>query len=196
MSRLVSNRPLHGLGLFLGIIAMPLVAQDKAPEPAQTQPSKIGKTATAPRSGLPSGTRIGFVTLEEISTKRVRKGDQVKLALRDDVFHEGTIILAAGTSAVGEVTRAEKKGMMGHGGKLSIRMLYIETSSGPMRVTGEILSANESQTGLATAVATASLGVVFFVTGKSAVVPAQTKVDVVLERDARIPAKLIQPQRD
>ena len=159
-----------------------------APAPAATS------TASSAYYTLPTGSLLSFVTVGEISSKRVRKGDLVTLKLRDDIFLDNTIVIPAGTDAIAQVTRAEKKGLMGQGGKLNVAMLYFETDQGPVRVSGELTSANNSQTGLATAAAAATAGVVFFVTGKSALIPDNTELDVTIDREMRIPKGLAQAE--
>ncbi len=136
---------------------------------------------------VPAETRIAFVVVEEVSSKKARKGDLVRLALRDDLLFDGDIIVPAGAPAVGEITVAAKKGWMGEGGRLAARMLYFDFDSGPVRISGPLGGTGDDQTELATLTALATAGLIPFVTGKSAVIAEGTELAVVLDRDARIP---------
>ncbi|QUL37737.1 hypothetical protein [Erythrobacter sp. JK5] len=177
------------------LIGAPLAAQQAAQDLGPSQPVATSPTGAIMRGDaviLPVKSRLVFVTSEEISSRRARKGDLIKLALRDDLLFEGDVLVPAGTSALGEITFAQKKGFMGEGGKLSARTLYFDLPSGPVRITGPLVQAGEDQTELATLVATASLGMFMFVTGKSAVIPKGTQLTAVLDREARIPV----PERE
>lgn len=95
--------------------------------------------------------------------------------------------LPQGTPAVAELTLAEKKGWMGRAGKLAARMLYLDLPAGPVRLSGELGEAGQSNAEVATVLsAFTGLG---FITGKSAVIPAGTELVARLDREARIPVE-------
>ncbi|MEL7189800.1 MAG: hypothetical protein AAGK17_09650 [Pseudomonadota bacterium] len=134
-----------------------------------------------------ANSQLGFTLAQSLSSKTVKRGDLVQLTLRDDITYDGAVIVPAGNPAIGEVSFVQQNGFMGKGGRLAIRMLYLDLENGPVRVSGPLGSAGKDQTALATAVATATLGIAFFVKGKSAVIEEGTALDVVLDREARIP---------
>ena len=175
---------LAALALALGTPVAAQPAQDSPPPVAEIMPA--GPTANGKDIVLPIGMRIALVTDAEISSKRARKGDLVTLRAKDDLVHAGKVFVAAGTSAVGEITEVQQKGMMGQGGRLSLRMLYLEMGDGrTVRVSGQIASIGDDQTALASAATTATMGFVFFVTGKSATIPEGTELQVTLDREVR-----------
>ncbi|MEL7198284.1 MAG: hypothetical protein AAGL10_08215 [Pseudomonadota bacterium] len=180
----------------LALIAASAVCILSAGTPLRAQDSDSDLVAhSAPSPGyidedrliLPEGTRLGFTLSQTLSSKKAKRGDLIQLTLRDDITHQGRLIVPAGSPAVGEVIRAQENGFMGRGGRLMVRMLYLDLANGPVRVSGPLGNAGKDQTALATAVTTATLGIVFFVKGKSAVIEEGTELDVSLDREARIP---------
>ena len=100
---------------------------------------------------------------------------------------DGVVVLPAGTLGTGEITAAEKKGMMGQGGKLSLNMLYLTLADGrTVRLSGDLVSVGSDATTLATAVTTATMGMVPFITGKTATIPEGTMLTVRLDREVRL----------
>lgn len=138
---------------------------------------------------LPARSSLTFVVAEEVSSKKARKGDLIRLTLRDDLTFDGKVIVPAGAPAIGEITVAAKKGWMGEGGRLAARMLYFDFESGPVRISGPLGGTGDDQTELATLTAVATAGLIPFVTGKSAVIAEGTELSVLLDREARIPAQ-------
>ena len=55
---------------------------------------------------LPAGTRFTAVLLEDIYSQRNRPGDEVTLAVKDDVYLDGTLVIPKGAQVIGKVTRA------------------------------------------------------------------------------------------
>ncbi|MEL7219604.1 MAG: hypothetical protein AAGK01_14400 [Pseudomonadota bacterium] len=177
------------IAVCLALFGVPLAAQ----EPVQSSSQIVEPAGAVMRANsliLPQRTRIPFVVSQEISSKKARKGDLIKLTLRDDLVFEGAVVVPAGTPAVGEISKAQKKGFMGEGGRLSARMLYFDLPTGPVRISGPLASLGDDQTELATLATTATLGIAFFVTGKSAVIPAGAELSVLLDREARIPHRV------
>ncbi len=165
---------------------MPACAQDANAEQAE-QRAQVQTHANGNKLVLPRSTRLGFRLAQTLSSKKAKRGDLVRFTLRDGITHQGMMIVPAGSPAIGEVIRAQENGFMGRGGRLAVRMLYLDLPSGPVRVSGPLGGAGRDQTVLATAVTTATLGIVFFVKGKSAVIKEGTPLDVTLDREARIP---------
>lgn len=174
----------------MALSTAPLGAQEDAPTPDEAAPVETVEPAApalVERAALPAGSHVPLRTVEEVSSKTARKGDLIKLEIAEDVLVEDRVVLLAGTPAVAELTRAEKKGWMGRAGKLEARILYIELPSGPVRLSGELGDAGKSNAGVATALSVVTgFG---FVTGKSAVIPAGTELVARLDREARIPVE-------
>lgn len=168
------------------VLAALLIAPLPAPL-ARTVAAQGSETSGDGRASVPVGSQIVLRTTAEISSKTSRKGDLVALEVSEDWQIGGVTLIPAGTPAVGELTQADQKGMMGRGGKLAARMLYLELPSGPVRISGKLIEAGRDQTGLATVITGLTGGLTPFITGKSAVIPAGTELIVVLDREASIP---------
>ncbi len=169
--------------LFCAAFAAPGIAQDLAQEVAPAS-----NTVTA-APVLPAGSQIALVTSEELSSKRHRKGDLVTLSVSEDVILDGVTVIPRATPVIAQISQAEKKGLMGRGGKLTARVLYLELPSGPVRLSGEVGVAGKSHTGAATAATAVVSGFAFVISGKSAVIPEGTELVAFLDRDARFPAQ-------
>ncbi len=180
------SRALSSAAFALAALGAPLAAQTETKSAAEAADAS-GPTLRGNTLILPAQTRLAFVVAEEVSSKKARKGDLIALTLRDDLVFNGTLIVPAGAPAIGEITRANKKGWMGEGGRLAARMLYFDFESGPVRISGPLGGTGDDQTELATLTVLATGGLVPFVTGKSAVIAEGTELSAVLDREARIP---------
>lgn len=93
---------------------------------------------------------------EDLSSKTAAEGDPVVLVLTDDVKVGDVVVAKAGCKAFGEVTHAEKAGMMGKPGDLSIRLDYMKVGDVKVKLRGTKGKEGESGT-----TATVALTVLF-----------------------------------
>lgn len=131
---------------------------------------------------VPQGTAIQLRLLDRLSTKITQKGETFDLEVIEDVTVGGTIIVPAGTLAVGEVTRSDAKGAFGKSGKLEARILYLKLGGRPLRVSGTLSIAGQGGTTETVLTALAAGTLAFAVTGKSAVLEAGTELFVHTDR--------------
>ena len=75
---------------------------------------------------LRDGTDVDLQFATTLSSKTSSEGDPVTLTLVDDVKVGDVVVVKAGSRAIGEVTKAEKSGMMGKAGELNIRLDYLK----------------------------------------------------------------------
>jgi hypothetical protein len=68
------------------------------------------------------------------------------LTLADDVKVGDVVVAKAGDKAVGEVTKAEKSGMMGKAGELNIRLDYLKVGDTKVKLRGTKGKEGESGT--------------------------------------------------
>lgn len=92
---------------------------------------------SAQRSYFPMGTPMTFRTRTEVNTKQARPGDRFYLEVAESLTYRGQVVVPVGAPAVGEVIRSEKNGHFGKKGKLEVRLLYVETPYGPVRLGGQ-----------------------------------------------------------
>ncbi|MFN3286913.1 MAG: hypothetical protein ACK40H_00515 [Sphingomonadaceae bacterium] len=108
------------------------------------------------------------------------------MRVAEPVRVDGHVIVPAGTPAVGEVTRVERKGAFGKSGKLDVRVLHLDLGENRIRLTGT--NSDEGAGGTAATVAVAVVAGIFsaFVTGKSAELPVGTQMVGYLESDTPV----------
>lgn len=76
---------------------------------------------------IPDGTEIKVETIEELSSKKLVEGDPVNFRVIEDLKINGVTVIAKGAMVKGTVSSAKKKGMMGRGGNLSVRIESTQT---------------------------------------------------------------------
>ena len=110
------------------------------PPPAPTAPDASGKYM------LRDGTDINLQFAQDLSSKTSSEGDPVTLTLVDDVKVGSVVVAKAGSKAIGEVTKAEKSGMMGKAGELNIRLDYLKAGDTKIKLRGTKGKEGESGT--------------------------------------------------
>jgi hypothetical protein len=92
----------------------------------------------APVSGLPvpGGTEIKLMVLKEVNSRDAKPGERFKLRVNEAVTVNGAIVIPVGATAWGEVISVGGSGIAGGKGRLSAKLLYVETPSGQLPVSG------------------------------------------------------------
>jgi hypothetical protein len=152
---------------------------------AQTTPMVIDDVAKA-QTFLPKGTSIRLRTLQELSSKDSKVGLRFDLETAEDILLNGRIVIPRGSPAVGDVTMVKKKGMWGKSGKLEARVLSIRANGKDIPVRGIVNDKGDAGTaGVVGSILVLPIAG-FFVTGTSAVLPAGTGANALLETDLPI----------
>lgn len=181
--------------LGAAIVAAPLACASVC---AQTIPSTAPSVAVAPVAGvpmvvstasrtvLPQGTGIRLRTLSELTSQTAKTGQRFDLEVAEDVMLGGRVVIPRGSPAVGDIAMVKKKGMWGKSGKLEARVLYIRANGRDIPVRGSVGDKGETGTaGVVGAIVVLPIAG-FFVTGTSAVLPAGTGANAMLESDLEI----------
>jgi hypothetical protein len=105
--------------------AAPVVAPVAAVTPTATVPAPSAPDASG-KYMLRDGTDVNLKFAQDLSSKTSSEGDPVTLTLVDDIKVGDIVVAKAGSKAIGEVTKAEKSGMMGKAGELNIRLDYLK----------------------------------------------------------------------
>lgn len=95
---------------------------------------------------LRDGDDVTLRFAQDISSKTAADGDPVMFTLDDDLKVNGVVVAKAGSKAVGEVTHAEKSGMMGKAGALDIRLEYLKVGDTKVHLRGTKGKEGESGT--------------------------------------------------
>jgi hypothetical protein len=115
--------------------AAPVVAPVAVVTPTATIPAPSAPDASG-KYMLRDGTDVNLKFAQDLSSKTSSEGDPVTLALVDDVKVGDVVVAKAGSKAIGEVTKAEKSGMMGKAGELNIRLDYLKAGDVKIKLRG------------------------------------------------------------
>jgi len=109
-----------------------------APAPAQAPPAAPAAAPAVPAGMvlLAEGTEVFLEFDEDLSSKTAHDGDQVEFVLADDLMAGNVIVARRGARAIGEVSNAEKSGMLGKGGDLSIRIDHLRVGGYKVHLRG------------------------------------------------------------
>ena len=142
-------------------------AQDAASAPAPTMagaapaaaPVAQPNAAIAPMAGglkVGEGTEVTIRFDQKLSSATATQGDRFNITLDDKITLADGTVIPAGYHGAGEVTVAEKRGMMGRAGQLNVRLDYIKIGDTKVK-----LRASQSQEGKSSVGATVALTVLF-----------------------------------
>lgn len=144
--------------------------------------------ATVLRTGTPIALRLS----EPISTKEkaAKANDRVRLEVAEAVTVGGVVVIPVGSPATGELTDVRNKGMWGKSGHITGRVLTVNANGRTIRLSGTF----DSKGGSGTAGAVAVSAIVFapagfFMTGKSAELPAGTAIRAFIDED--VPLQIV-----
>ena len=85
---------------------------------------------------VPGGTEIKLMVLKEVNSRDAKPGERFKLRVNEAVSINGAIVIPIGAYAWGEVMNVSGTGVAGGKGHLSAKLLYVETPSGPLPISG------------------------------------------------------------
>jgi hypothetical protein len=151
--------------------------------------SQTSVPIAAPRSDvayLRIGTEVPLRTVEELTTKEkvLKVGQRFRLEVSESVLVNGTVVIPAGSPAMGEITDVRNKGMWGKSGKLNARLLYVTVNGRQIRLSGAF--DDKGVAGGTGAVAVSAIVFApagFFMTGTSARVAINTPVKGFVDED-------------
>lgn len=129
---------------------------------------------------FPMGTELQLTTRTELNTKQNHPGDRFYLEVAEPLVYRGQVVVPVGAVAVGEVMRSERNGHFGKKGKLDVRILYVQTPSGPVRLSGRSSREGTGQGVLSIAGAIIVSWPMIFIHGTSGRLPADTPVTAYL----------------
>ena len=125
--------------------AVPMVAPAAAATPTAAVPAPSAPDASG-KYMLRDGTDVNLKFAQDLSSKTSSEGDPVTLTLVDDLKVGDVVVDKAGSKAIGEVTKAEKSGMMGKAGELNIRLDYLKAGDTKIKLRGTKGKEGESGT--------------------------------------------------
>ena len=121
-------------------VAAPAPVVASAPAPVAMNPDASGKYM------LRESEDVNLQFAQDLSSKTSSEGDPVELVLADDLKVGNVVVAKAGAKAFGEVTKAEKSGMMGKAGELNLRLDYLKVGDTKIKLRGTKGKEGESGT--------------------------------------------------
>lgn len=100
---------------------------------------------------LAEGTDVYLAFDEDLTSKTANEGDTVTFVLTEDLKVGDVVVAKAGAKAVGEVTNAQKAGMLGKAGELNIRLDHLKTGTAKVHLRGT--KGGEGKSGVGGAIA-------------------------------------------
>ena len=180
-----------GQGLAQGVVTIPAARPLVAPAPPLTEAPPPARTSVR----IPEGTEVRIQFDEQLSSATASSGDTFSISTDEDIrLSDGTII-RAGYRGKGEVTSADKNGMMGKAGQLNVRLIYMKI--GDMRVR---LRASKGEEGKNAVTSTVVLTVLFgplglIKHGHNIVIPKGQTMVAYVDDDTDIPFPVAPPPR-
>ena len=140
---------------------------------------------------IPGGTELTVEVVDEITSKKSKTGEFIKLKLLDNVIINDVIVIPAGASVDGHITKAKGSGMFGRAGTLEFSIDSVKTINNivvPLEYVGRIKAGNDG--GAIAVVAFASILGGAFMKGENVRIPAGTKILAKVTTDTDLMTKL------
>ena len=93
------------------------------------------------------GTPIQLMVIREVNSRTARAGDRFTLRVNEAVVFDGRVAIPVGASATGEVISVDGTSAAGGKGRLSIRLLSVETRWGAVKLSGTRGAEGDGNTG-------------------------------------------------
>jgi hypothetical protein len=138
---------------------------------------------------FPMGTALRLTTRTELNTKYTRAGDRFYLEVAEPLVYRGQVVVPAGSTAVGEVARSDRNGHFGKKGQLEVKLLYVQTPNGPVRLSGRHGRAGKGQGVVSIGGAMLVAWPMLFIHGTSGRLPADTVMTAYLGDELRFPVQ-------
>lgn len=141
-----------------------------------------GALSTCAPVTLTAGTEIPIETREVLSSKTDVKGRIVAMAVVSDVTVDGKVVLPKGTPVTGQIADAQATGGLGTSGRLIVRPVYLQIGGRTVRLRGAV----GEKRGVSAGGVVGLLALSGAISGRSALIPAGTRIQGEVERDAVI----------
>lgn len=134
---------------------------------------------------LPANTLVTLKTTRTITSKDIRRGEEITLRVAYDVMVKGKTIIPAGTLAIGRITHVRKPRLWGKPGEIALMVEELQLEGRTIALSSDaVREEGESRAtaawiwfGVSMIILWPCIFVPFFLKGRHAVVPANTSVD-------------------
>ena len=203
--RLLGHLPTAAAASVLALLASGAHSADTPVVPVPQSPpavtvatvAPLAPVASAPSSArLPEGTEVHLKLGERLSSATATVGDTFQVTTDEEIKLPDGTILPAGFAGKGEVTVAEKTGMLGKSGELGIRMNYLRIGDARVRLRSN--KSGEGKSGVTNAVVVTVLfgPLGLLVHGHSIIYPKGQEVLAYVDQDAQISLPVASPPKE
>lgn len=162
--------------------------QQPPPAPDASKPAASAAAAPPEKLMLKEGADVNLKFAQDLSSKTANDDDPVSLVLDQDIKVGDLVVVKAGAKAVGTITHAKKAGMMGKAGELNMRLDYLITDGGRLRLRGTKGKEGEGKVG-ATVALTVLFGPIGLIKhGKNVEIKQGTPLLVYTDENYEVPA--------
>ena len=140
---------------------------------------------------IPMGTELAVEVVEELSSKKNKTGEAIKLRLCDNIIINDVIVVPAGAPVEGHITKAKGSGLLGRAGTLEFAVDSVKTINNvtiPLEYVGRIQAGSDG--GAVAVVALVSVVGGIFMKGANVRIPAGTKIMSKVKTDTDLMTKL------
>lgn len=174
-------------------VSGPAPASISETAPAPALPSAAAGSAGALR--IVAGTDVLLETLQPLSSATLKRGDKFGLRLAQALSVDGTLLLPAGTTGVGEVIHAERSRSGGKPGELLLAARYLEADGRqiPLR-SFRVGSAGVDKSGQVIGLAIAVGVFAMFIRGGEIQIPPYTQAQARIAQDVDLTPAAAAPE--
>jgi hypothetical protein len=146
------------------------------PDPSPRTPSTTFPASGPGQPVLLTGTPLPLVFASDVSSRGVRVGDSLPVALAQDLTVGGVLLASKGTPVSAKVTQVDNSGLNGLPGTLTFEVRSMQLNDGAtLLLSGTRTQEGRSRTGTAAGLAIIPLGR-NFVRGKDAQIPSGSRL--------------------
>ena len=164
LQRILKSVMFKPTSFFLAFMMLMLSVQT----PAQAQTTKQKATIKA-------GTIVQLESIDAITSKSVNNGQVVSFKVLSDVMVDGKVAIAAGSIALGQISRVKKSGICGIPGEVTVAVKSVTATDGTV---SPLMGANMSDEGSNNVIAAVLLTFLcffgFLIKGGKAEIPSGT----------------------
>ncbi len=192
--------------IFAGLLSALLVcgtafaAEEEAPltfrerlakiQAEEQNPTGVNTSSVLPgHVYIPKGTKLKMELAEDVTSKKSKKNQTVKMMLSENLIINNVIIIPKGTIGTAFLSEARKAGGFGRKGRLGVEGREIKTLNNiTVPLTGGINAAGKTDGGAAAVAVAVSLVGGVFMKGTNAEYPAGTEFTVEVKDDVDLMA--------
>ena len=142
---------------------------------------------------LPANTVIELEMVEPVGSKTSKPGDLFQLRVATAVELNGSVLIAAGTPAVGQVVHATRSGTGGKAGELILAARYLDMPHGQVKLRSSFGAAGKNRVGTSAGMVVVTGVFGMLVRGRDVELPAGSPLSARLAIDTIFPQARPEP---